>query len=306
MASITTTSPIHHAQTLKNPMEGAGTRSGRKRRPPIDPEETGSVATTPYIGVGIVGPHAKRPRTIDDVLGSLSLRPPDPPGNSFCLKRKSGHGGMEEDATGRSAKMGRSSVTGCASTSTSIDESKNCGDGNSLEPSGRKGSSPTNVTSELDDPPMQQQQQCTSCAQPKNDCQCQQNNQEAAPPKSAFSENNNNNEMAIDDGSDHESCDSSVSEGSIRNAMYQLAFGRMNHHHPPLLLSGSSSVAAGCGGRYDAVDAKIENLIRRSRMEAVIKSQKKESEEEESGMEMDMDDGEIMNGGEVDWCPGHG
>jgi len=100
--------------------------------------------------------------------------------------------------------------------------------------------------------------------------------------------------MAIDDSSDHES-DGSISEGSIRNAMYQLVFGRRN---PPLSPNAPAS--------YDAVDSKIEDLIRRSRLEAVIKSQRKESEDLATDMDMDDDVKEANSDEDDEWHPGHG
>ena len=106
------------------------------------------------------------------------------------------------------------------------------------------------------------------------------------------------NEMSIDD-SDRES-DSSVSEGSIRNAMYQLVFGRLNN--PPSSLNDGGACTAGrC---YDSVDSKIEDMIRRSRLEAAIRSHKKDGEESAMS-DMDMDD---LNEGDEDdeWNPGHG
>lgn len=255
---------------------------GNKRRP-VDPEETGSSPTTTRCygyDSEAVAPNAKRPRTIDDVLGSLSLRPPDPPGN-IC-KRKSYNEGVEVENNGPSAKVARASAMISASASSTFDENSKQMMGEAvarqqqLDPEGSKGESPTNVTSALFDMSTQQQP-CTS----------------RAPNISVSNNNMNTNEMAIDESSDHES-DSSVSEGSIRNAMYQLVFGRKNH--PPSL---NNPVA---NGRYDTVDSKIEDLIRRSRLEAAIKSKKKESDE--SGMEMDMDMDEDDD--DETWIPGHG
>lgn len=82
-----------------------------------------------------------------------------------------------------------------------------------------------------------------------------------------------NSEMSLegsDTYSDDESVDSSsVSESSIRNSMYQVVFGRMK---------GSPMN----GTKYDYVDSKIEDLIRRSRMEAVLKTKnQKEHDTEE-------------------------
>mmetsp|Transcript_22286 Transcript_22286/g.53987 ORF Transcript_22286/g.53987 Transcript_22286/m.53987 type:complete len:295 (+) Transcript_22286:47-931(+) len=294
MASITI-GPFH-AQAPTNAIQGASAKmwSGKKRRP-VDPEETGSAATVPSYDSelvhhsGLRPPHAKRPRTIDDVLASLSMHPPDPPGN-FAHKRKINDAEEEADAAGRSAKAARSGE----SDSAIFDESTSRhGEGASserwrrqLEPLGRKSHSPTNVTSELFDPftrPQHQQQQ-----------QQQESVRTGAHPYN----NLHMNEMSIDD-SDRES-DSSVSEGSIRNAMYQLVFGRLNN--PPSSLNDGGACTAGrC---YDSVDSKIEDMIRRSRLEAAIRSHKKEGEESAMS-DMDMDD---LNEGDEDdeWNPGHG
>jgi hypothetical protein len=160
-----------------------------------------------------------------------------------------------------------------------------------LEPSGRKGNSPTNVT--LFDPTMKNQ--CTSsCAQENCD------SEKSAPDNNNSNTMNDidNNEMAMDE-SDRES-DSSVSESSLKNAMYQLVFGRRN----PVSLNGTGG---GAGGKYDVVDSKIEDLIRRSRLEAAIKNQKN-ANEEESPMEIDtnMEGDENLDGEPNDWIPGHG
>mmetsp|Transcript_30258 Transcript_30258/g.55593 ORF Transcript_30258/g.55593 Transcript_30258/m.55593 type:complete len:269 (+) Transcript_30258:114-920(+) len=268
MASITR-SPIR-APIIANSMEGGKWSRSRKRRP-IDPEETGSVPSAPY-----GQPNAKRPRTIDDVLGALSLRASDPPGNSFCFKRKSEDIGMEN---GPSAKVARSSVTSASSSSIMDEQSKQIAVGQQLDPEGRKGGSPTNASWE----PFNSS---TSCVQPNNGL---------VPTISASGINVDINDTARDDIS-HDS-DSSVSESSIRNAMYQLVFGRRN---PPL--PRSISAGGGCG-QYDAVDSKIEDIIRRSRLQAIIKSHKKERNED-AASDMDMD-ADITNG-DGEWHPGHG
>mmetsp|Transcript_15846 Transcript_15846/g.27028 ORF Transcript_15846/g.27028 Transcript_15846/m.27028 type:complete len:271 (+) Transcript_15846:69-881(+) len=270
MASITS-SPIR-VPIAATSMEGAKCSSSKKRRP-VDPD--GSVAPTSnhYYAEQ---PSAKRARTIDDVLGSLSLRQPDPPGNTFC-KRKNGDDGVVD---GRSFKLARSGIASSASSSASLGNgSRKCGV--KQDPDGMNVSSPSKVTSES----MKQstQQLCTSCA--KQMCEC---NKKMDPPNSTQS-----NEMAIDD-SDLES-DSSVSESSIHNAMYQLVFGRRN---PPPSINGNPC------GRYDAVDSKIEDIIRRSRLEAVIKSKKQENKEEEYAMEMDTNGD--MTDEDDEWNPGHG
>ena len=266
-----------HQHHRTSAMEG-GTLGRGSRKRPVDPEETGTLATASYDGEVVVGPNPKRPRTIDDVMGSLCLRQSDPPGNSFCQKRKIDEGMMV--GNGRSYNKVAKSADGLPSREQQQQQQ--------LEPTGRKGTSPTNVT--LFDPTMKNQ--CTSS--------CAQQNCESAEKSSAENYTMNltdNNEMAMDE-SDRES-DSSVSESSLKNAMYQLVFGRRN----PVSLNGTG----GAGGKYDAVDSKIEDLIRRSRLEAAIKNQKN-ANEEESSMEIDtnMEGDENLDGEPNDWIPGHG
>ena len=148
---------------------------------------------------------------------------------------------------------------------------------------------------------------------------------------SSSNNNNNNNNGTEEDQSDDNS--SIVSESSIRNAMYQLVFGRLSMHST----IGSGGVGGGgtVGGssKYDAVDSKIEDLIRRSRLEATIKGRKEKEKKNVddwcearmrsmasmSSSDMDMDDDDADSGatntgvgGEkrhaVDdgWNPGHG
>ena len=266
-----------HQHHRTSAMEG-GTLGRGSRKRPVDPEETGTLAAASY---DVVGPNPKRPRTIDDVMGSLCLRQSDPPGNSFCQKRKIDEGMMV--GNGRSYNKVAKSADGLPSTEQQQQQQ--------LEPTGRKGNSPTNVT--LFDPTMKNQ--CTSSAQ--ENCE----SEKSAPDSNNSNTMNDidNNEMAIDD-SDRES-DSSVSESSLKNAMYQLVFGRRN----PVSLTGAGG--GGAGGKYDAVDSKIEDMIRRSRLEAAIKNQKN-ANEEESSMEIDtnMERDDNTDVETNDWIPGHG
>lgn len=263
----------------------------------MDPEETGSLATAPYESE-VAGPSPKRPRTIDDVLGSLSLRPPDPPGK-FACKRKN-HDRMDEDE--RTAKK-MANPEGASSLSPSADGSANdfahgnSADGRLPEPEGRKGGSPTHVASDIMAQPTQQ-----STSYVGQDSFRENSASDSIHSKANHNNNdvNNSSEMPIDD-SDHES-DGSVSEGSIKNAMYQLVFGRKNLEPP-----GGSGGGIG-PGRYDAVDSKIEDLIRRSRLQAAVKSHKEEKKED-SAMDMEME-GDNCKANELSgddcWIPGHG
>ncbi|KAL9191488.1 hypothetical protein ACHAXT_001194 [Thalassiosira profunda] len=268
--------------------EGPRLWSGRKRRP-VDPEETSSLMSpaAPYDSE-LAGPSSKRPRTtLDDVMSSMSLRPPDPPGN-FGGKRKS-EDRMEDDRSKLPRTAGVLSSTGDESADAFANGSSTAVQ-RSQDPVGRKGGSPTNVAS-LHPPSAQQS---TSYAR-----------QDTFRGNSTSDSNNhgnhNSNEMSIDD-SDHES-DSSVSEGSIKNAMYQLVFGRRNPVGPKPTVNGNVA-----GGRYDAVDSKIEDLIRRSRLQAAVNNQKQERGHSNSSMDIDdVDEGGTDElGGDEEWNPGHG
>lgn len=80
----------------------------------------------------------------------------------------------------------------------------------------------------------------------------------------------------INDDDSLDSSSGSVSESSIRNSMYQVVFGRMK---------GSRNAIGDAS--YDAVDRKIEDLIRRSRIEAVLKSSTS-SEQKKDGSGVDL------------------
>ena len=272
--------------------------SGQKRRP-IDPPEddvvTSSSATT--YDSELMHQH-KRPRTIDELGLSFSrnsLSAPDPPGNySAGSKRKNDI----EDCP--KAKIPRTEVAVSSSSSDTRQQEQQ----QNLPidpPSDRNDVSPTNVTSELYASTQLQQQDANSTN--PNEHEYRRNSSEM----SIDDDENNNN-------SDHDSCDgSSVSESSIRDAMYQLVFGR-RQAMPSI---GNGSAASGATN-YDAVDNKIEQLIRRSRMEATIKGQKSQkqedsnmdNDEDDDVMKMDENDDNIKGAREYEdddeWHPGHG
>jgi hypothetical protein len=114
-----------------------------------------------------------------------------------------------------------------------------------------------------------------------------------------------------DDDECNNSVCSAISESSIKSAMYQLVFGRWRPPSPLTHVGGgknsNGTISGGSGGgsvvgRYDAVDSKIEDMIRRSRLEAVIRSSKSEdgNSRDQSPMssrlsDVDMDDDAIDN-----------
>jgi len=84
--------------------------------------------------------------------------------------------------------------------------------------------------------------------------------------------------------------DSSISEGAIKSAFYRLAFGRRDSNPS-----------------QRAVDSRIEDLIRRSRLEATMKSKSKHRKL--NGMDIDVDDDKREKDEHAksgDWLPGHG
>ena len=142
---------------------------------------------------------------------------------------------------------------------------------------------------------------------------------------SCNSSDNNNTNVREDDQSDDNS--SIVSESSIRNAMYQLVFGRLSMHSTIGGGVGGGGSTIGGSSKYDAVDSKIEDLIRRSRLEATIEGRREKERNNRSdrcvvgtryntmsSSDMDMDDGDEdadsdtnkMGAVDDDWTPGHG
>lgn len=304
MASISsspTRAPTMAAATGARGPAPAAPWSGRKRRgPPVDPEETGSsVPSAPYPHCGPPGGGAKRARTIDDVLGSLTLGASDPPGNFFgCNKRKGGgdgDGGAEAEDDGPSAKVARSSADG----------------GRRRDPEGRRGAPRLHgATSESSNSSASRARQhhVRACHEEVDAKAAPGNDIDIDGSDAGRGDDGGIDEpMAVEDV-DHES-DSSVSEGSVRSAMYQLVFGR--RRDPPLPPGACGAGGGGCGrGRYDAVDSKIEDIIRRSRLAAVIRSRKEEERgkgEGDAAADMDTDDGEdAPDGDDEEWNPGHG
>ena len=266
--------------------------SGQKRRP-IDPPEDDVGTSSSTLYDSDMHQH-KRPRTIDELGLSFSrnsLSAPDPPGNYLAgSKRKNDI----EDCLPK-AKIPRTEES-----SNDMRQQEQQQNQPVDPPSDRNDISPTNVTSELYASTQPQQHDANSTN--PNEHEYRRNSSEM----SIDDDENNNN-------SDHESCDgSSVSESSIRDAMYQLVFGR-RQAMPSI---GNGSAASGATN-YDAVDNKIEQLIRRSRMEATIKGQKSQkqedsnmdNEEEDDVMKMDEDDDDNKGAKDDDddeWHPGHG
>ena len=223
-------------------------------------------------------PPNKRMKTVDHFLDSLTLRAADPPGHSSKSVRdvesnEMGlHGVMHNPPTtdmklathncivpsNYAVRSTKDASTSCASTVTTTNKRPNLTDNHSF-------------------------------TQVQLQSKRQQQYSQRDPSTSGLSDTGNS-EMSLE-GSDIDDCSidsssssGSVSESSIRNAMYQVVFGRRKGY-------GSCSGGGNCGGgrMYDVVDSKIEDLIRRSRMEALVKSCK-EKEGKRKGHEGDDDD----------------
>ncbi|KAL7521303.1 hypothetical protein ACHAWX_005977 [Stephanocyclus meneghinianus] len=270
----------------------------RKRRP-VDPPEEGPTFhdseyyASPYnvtsLSGTVLGAQSpnKRMRTVDNFLDTLTLRASDPPGHySKCV------GDLGSNAmTGDYAMCNNHTQNAKPVTSNGIEPSYHA----IMATNDASTSCASTVTTANKRPKATQDQ---SYRQLKFNNEAQLQYYQRGHSTSGIS-GTGNSEMSLegsdidadDDGSiDSSSSSESVSESSIRKAMYQVVFGRR---------MGYSSCAANghcAGGRiYDAVDSKIEDLIRRSRLEAVIRSSKEkrekrkedESESVEKGMDLD-------------------
>eukprot|EP00985_Skeletonema_marinoi_P018776 scaffold10594_cov162-Skeletonema_marinoi.AAC.3 len=240
-----------------------------KKRRPVDPPEEGNLLQSD--GYNAANNTYKRRRASpDDIFGTLSLKPPDPPAHSFC-KRKKEHN--DDDSIGNSSDGGDRRYAKLPRCQNDNDDELH---GRAIQSKRRAdGTSQITSSSTKPDPPSDHTADAT-----------QQNTSEM------------DNEMSIDDTSSiNSNSDGSISEGSLQRAMYQAVFGRRNNaqhqfHSIPATVSGSGGNGTGCC--YDAVDSKIEELIRRSRIEAEIRSikegkqiTKEQEQDDEDKMEMD-------------------
>lgn len=240
-----------------------------KKRKPIDPPEEGTIVQSNYHDT-TNNTHKRQRASPDDLFGTLSLKPPDPPAHSFCKRKKeesdddSVENSSDEDE-GRYAKLPRLQNE----------------DENELKMGA--------IKLKRMDGDEASQFITSSSANAKPDPEATQQNTSEI-----------DSGMSIDDNASITSnSDGSISEGSLQRAMYQAVFGRRNSaqhqfHSLPATVCGSGGNGTGC---YDAVDSKIEEIIRRSRMEAEIqsrkegkqvsKSQSQDVADEDEKMEMD-------------------
>mmetsp|Transcript_857 Transcript_857/g.1357 ORF Transcript_857/g.1357 Transcript_857/m.1357 type:complete len:272 (-) Transcript_857:76-891(-) len=239
-----------------------------KKRRPVDPPEEGiHLQSDGYNATN--NTYKRRRASPDDIFGTLSLKPPDPPAHSFC-KRKKEHN--DDDSIGNSSDGGDRRYAKLPRCQNDNDELH----GRAIQ-SKRIAVETSQITSSSmkPDPP---------------------SDRTAAATQQKASEMDN--EMSIDDtSSTNSNSDGSISEGSLQRAMYQAVFGRRNNaqhqfHSIPATVSGSGGNGTGCC--YDAVDSKIEELIRRSRIEAEIRCikegkqiTKEQEQDDEDKMEMD-------------------
>lgn len=267
----------------------------RKRRP-VDPPEEGPTFhdseyyASPYDVTSLSGtvlaaqPPNKRMRTVDNFLDSLTLRASDPPGH---YSKRIGDLGSNE-MMGDYAMYNNHTQNAKRATSNGIEPSSYA-----MATNDASTSCASTVTTDNKRPKATQDQ---SYRQMKFNNEAQLQYYQRGQSASGIS-GTGNSEMSLegsdidadDDGSiDSSSSSESVSESSIRKAMYQVVFGRRMGY-------SSCAVNGNCGGGriYDAVDSKIEDLIRRSRLEAVIQSTKekggKRKEDESESVEKSMD-----------------
>jgi len=278
---------VYHAPILldeKRPINGdisyQSNHHTRKRRP-VDPPEEGTIIQSDDYNNTDNNTYKRRRTAADDFLvGALSLSPPDPPAKSFCKRKKEDY---DDDSIGNSSddvgdrkytKLPRCETDGDNLQGMTITSKSIAGDHESSQ----------FITSTKPDPPS--------------------DHTVAAATQHNASEMDN--DMSIDDNSSvNSNSDGSISEGSLQRAMYQAVFGRRNNaphhfHSIPATISGRGGNGGGCC--YDAVDAKIEELIRRSRMEAEIRSRKEEKQriatKEGVSEKQDVDEDEMEMDGE--------
>ena len=266
---------VHHAPFSldeKRPINGGATSTGfvdsfqnnhRKRRP-IDPPEEGNATfassqTDDYADATA----SKRrctarpsPPVVDDLLGMLTLKPPDPPAHSFC-KRKIEIGNQRILTKIPRCDDYDDELQGVMTTSKRM-----AGDDDQVT------SQFVTLSTKPDSPSGHAAAAAATAA--------------ARTADQASSEMMDNEIMSIDDSIsiDSNNSDSSISENSIRNAMYQAVFGRrrnVSQHYQFHSIPGNV-VNSSSGLCYDVVDNKIEELIRRSRMKAEIQSRKEEKQ----------------------------
>mmetsp|Transcript_21665 Transcript_21665/g.33972 ORF Transcript_21665/g.33972 Transcript_21665/m.33972 type:complete len:275 (-) Transcript_21665:123-947(-) len=218
-----------------------------KKRKPVDPPEEGTIDHINYYDT-TNNTHKRQRASPDDLFGTLSLKPPDPPAHSFCKRKKEEN---DDDSIGNS------------SDEDDVRYAKFPRLQNEDDAELKKGSI---QLKRIDGDETSQLISSSTNAKPDPD-ETQQNTSEI------------DNGMSIDDNASiNSNSDGSISEGSLQRAMYQAVFGRRNSaqhqfHSLPATISLSGGNGIGC---YDAVDSKIEDLIRRSRIEAEIRRRKEE------------------------------
>lgn len=82
-----------------------------KKRKPVDPPEEGTIVQSNYYDT-TNNTHKRQRASPDDLFGTLSLKPPDPPAHSFCKRKKEGNdddsiGNSSDGDDGRYAKLPR-------------------------------------------------------------------------------------------------------------------------------------------------------------------------------------------------------
>ena len=250
----------------------------RKRRP-VDPPEEGNFFTQANTDDDYNTANNntfKRRRTappVDGILLALSLKQPDPPAHSFCSKRKKEH--LDDDFAGNASnEMNHLRYT----------KLPRSGDDNDKP---QEGAITTLSTTVADNTETSLQSTTTSSMTKPDPPGDDDVSDTAFVTQQALLSAEMDNDMSVDNMSINSNSDSSISESSIRNAMYDAVFGRRRSMaqipsslQPSIGNSGSGHTNVSNGGCcFDAVDSKIEELIRRSRMKAVIQSRKEEEKQ---------------------------
>ena len=266
MASITNS--IFPITPTPNNMAQQCRSNTRKRRPIDPPGEDASngnyySSSAPFLSSPVANksdqPATKRIRTVDHSFDALSLRAADPPGfYSSNLGTKLPEAQIDGDEHFDVMAERKPAASGCVAVNDGTTSSTSTAQTNNKRPV-------SNIAVQYQQlPTSKKMQQLRRLDQSSTGLSDTGNSEMSLEGSDTYSDDESL------DGSCDGSC-GSVSESSIRNSMYQVVFGRMK---------GSPTN----GATYDYVDSKIEDLIRRSRMEAVLKSknQKNDNTEEQT------------------------
>jgi hypothetical protein len=294
--------------------------NGRKRRQPMDPPEENNIdLQQPFFydsernnavhdhvskrhrgdelnnnlqGVDADDDAATNAALLSFGSSSLSLNPPDPPANygfsyppsSLATDPLSNHNIIRRDRDAWPNKQEEQSTIAIAATvdgNTSLNNSPNIEDNMKI------------ASTMIQRVPIDPTGSSSSGLLLMNTHNSNSNMDDVSMAGESSLDDDDKSEGIIDDDECNNSVGSAISESSIKSAMYQLVFGRWRPPSPLGIGGGTNSNGINIGGsggsgsgtvvgRYDAVDSKIEDMIRRSRLEAVIRSNSKNGEDGKS------------------------